>query len=102
MYITFLEDWRGYRAGQSADVPNPFATMALDSGAAQHTSKLKREGRLETATRSAPENAAERTEPPEPQVEYTGHGWWKTPHGKVRAGKDADPGDVLSEARDGQ
>lgn len=101
MHLTFKRDWRGYREGQTTNVPATIARAALAVGAADHASneKARASERVETAVRRAPENAAERTEAPEPR--YQGYGWWSVGDAKVQAPEDADPEDVLRKADDG-
>lgn len=101
MHLTFKRDWRGYREGQTTNVPAQVARSALASGAAVHagSEKATASDRVETAVRRAPENAADRTEAPEPR--YQGYGWWSVGETKVQAPEDADPEDVLRKADDG-
>lgn len=117
MQITFLRDWRQYKKGETHDVATPLARRAIGEGVADHTTKVKeRIGRhpkevdgLETATTSAPENAATRTKAPEPRgsydVEHRGGPWYDVtgPDGEAVNDKalKSDEAEALKEEMEG-
>lgn len=65
MWVRFTRDMGRYEAGQKLDLPAPLARRAVRIKRAE---RVERGARVETATRGAPENAADRTEPPETAI----------------------------------